>query len=91
MKSDQIQNSPSYFIEKDLNISSFLMASEQMNFIKAERKSNGTVYFYFEPKDKAEILVAAYWSDQAPGIQPRKLFSAQRDLKNLIFSGGQHG
>lgn len=87
MNKDQIQDSASYFIEKDLNLCSFLMASEGLRFIKAQKEANGTVYFYFQPKDEAEKLVSAYWSDTAL-IAPRKVLMAERSLKDLIFSGG---
>ena len=91
MNQDQIQDqdSASYFIEKDLNLCSFLLASEAVRFIKAQKEANGTVYFYFQPKDKAEKLILAYWSDTAL-IAPRKVFMAERSLKDLIFSGGYH-
>lgn len=74
---------------KDLNVASFLMASSEVTLAKVERNNN-TVFFHFQPKEKAENLVAVYWADNAPAIQPRKLFGAQRDLKDLIFSGGSY-
>lgn len=90
MTEDYIQNS-SYLVEKDLNVCSFLRACPEVRLIKAERSLDGAVYFYFEPKDTAEKLISAYWSDSTT-IHPRKLFSAQRDLKDLIFSQtGQNG
>lgn len=72
---------------KDLNVASFLMASNEVTLAKIERNNN-TVFFHFQPKEKAEDFVARYWADNAPMIQPRKLFGTQRDLKDLIFSGG---
>lgn len=71
---------------KDLALASFLMASERVNFIKVERKTDQIVVFHFAPSDKAKELADAYWGDRAPAVQPRKLFSSQRDLKDLIFS-----
>lgn len=70
---------------RDTNISAFLLCLEEVHLIRTER-DRGTVLFYFAPKEKVEEFIAAFWSDTAPAIQPRKLFSAQRDLKNLIFS-----
>lgn len=90
MNQDQIQNDSSYFIEKDLALSSFLMASEGVRFIKAQKEASGTVYFYFQPKNEAKKLASAYWSDTAL-IAPRKVLMAERSLKDLIFSGGTSG
>jgi len=72
---------------RGLNIASFLMATGEVTLVKVERTTDHIAYFHFQPKEKAESLVAVYWADQAPSIQPRKLFGAQRDLKDLIFSG----
>lgn len=73
---------------KDLNISSFLLASGQVKLVKTERTPDRNTIFYFAPKIKAEELVVTYWSDTASSIQPRKLFGAQRDLKDIINRGG---
>ena len=73
---------------KDLNVASFLLASSEVTLVKVERNNNNIAFFHFQPKEKAEDFVARYWADNAPVIQPRKLFGAQRDLKDLLFSGG---
>lgn len=83
------QYTPDTLAIKDLSVASFLMASNEVTLVRVERKSNNAAFFHFQPKEKAESLVAAYWSDSAPSLQPRLLFGAQRDLKDLIFSGGQ--
>lgn len=72
---------------KDISIAAFLLASEKVRLIKTERKSSKLVLFYFAPKKIAEKLIDEYWSDTAL-VSPRKVFSAQRSLKDLIFSGG---
>lgn len=72
-------------VVRDTNISAFLLCLEEVRLVKTER-DKGTVLFYFAPKEKVEEFIATFWSDTAPAIQPRKLFGAQRDLKNLIFS-----
>lgn len=71
---------------KDLSVASFLMASEEVKLAHIERSLNRTVYFCFEPKEKAEKLVFAYWADTALSIQPKQLFQSLHSLKNLIFS-----
>ncbi len=72
---------------RDTNISAFLLCLEEVRLVKTER-NQGTVLFYFSPKETVERSISAYYSDSATAIQPRKLFGAQRDLKNLIFSEG---
>ena len=77
-----------YLAVKDLNVASFLMASNQVKLVAVHRTSDNTAYFHFEPIDVAQSLVSAYWADSAPSLQPRKLFGARRDLQDLVFSGG---
>ena len=72
---------------RDTNISAFLLCLEKVHLVRTER-DKGIVLFYFSPKKEVEESIAAFWSDTVSAIQPRKLFGAQRDLKNLIFSGG---
>jgi len=70
---------------KDLSIASYLYSTQQVKLIGKRRQSNGEVLFQFSPKDKAEELVNLYWNLQAPPIQPKQLFSALRDLKDMLF------
>ena len=71
---------------KDLSIASYLYSSNDIQLVRTERKNKNLVLFHFAPKEEAEKLIAAYWSDTAL-VSPRKVFSAQRSLKDLIFSG----
>lgn len=73
---------------RDLSLASFLLASEIVTLTKVERKGDHIVVFHFSDPEKSRALADTYWSDSAPPIQPRKLFGAQRDLKDLIFSNG---
>lgn len=75
-------------VVKDIHIASYLLASEKVRLVRTERRERNQVIFYFSPKEEAEKLINAYWSDTAL-ISPRKVFSAQRSLKDLIFSGGE--
>lgn len=79
------QQSKTYSI-KDLSLASFLFASGKVSFVRVERKNSQIVIFHFAPSNTAKELADAYWADRAPTVQPRKLFSSQRDLKDLIFS-----
>jgi len=73
---------------RDLNIASYLLASGEVKLVKTERKDSRFVLFHFAPKDRAESLINNYYSDTNP-LSPRNIFSAQRSLKDLIFSGGE--
>lgn len=70
---------------RDLSIASYLLASGAVSLMGTHKTSNGDVFFQFSPKSQVERLISLYWADNAPAIQPRKLFGAQRDLKDLIF------
>lgn len=72
---------------KDLNVASFLMATGLVKLAGTERNHNKTAYFHFSPREKADALISQYWSDNAPAVQPRILFNAMRNLKDVIFGG----
>ncbi len=72
---------------KDIAVAAYLYSTNQVKLIGKRRLSNGEVLFQFSPKDVAESLINSYWNSEAPPIQPKKLFSAQRDLKDMIFGG----
>lgn len=71
---------------KDLQVASYLYATQLVKLVGKKRLSNGTVLIQFSPKDKVEELISLYWNLQAPSIQPKDLLNAQRDIKDLIFS-----
>lgn len=81
------QQSKTYSL-RDLSLASFLLASEQVTLVTVERKNDHIVVFHFSDPEKSRALADAYWSDNPPFIPARKLFGCQRDLKDLIFSGG---
>lgn len=70
---------------KDIALASYLYASNKVNFAGKRKLSSGEVLFQFSPKDKANEMINDYWKLNAPAIQPKLLFSAQRDLKDMIF------
>lgn len=70
---------------KDISISAFLYSSDLVKLLGKRRLPNGDVLFQFFPGDTANKLTQDYWNLKAPAIQPKKLFSAQRDLKDMIF------
>ncbi len=77
----------SYLEVRDIFLASYLYASNIVSLIGKRRLPTGEVLFQFDPKHKADELVTLYWSLKAPTIQPKLLFSAQRDLKDMIFGG----
>lgn len=72
---------------RDLSVSAFLYSCDEIRLVKIERDQSGNVTFHFFPKTLTKHLISLYRTDDAPPIQPRKLFSSQRDLKDMIFSG----
>lgn len=72
---------------KDLSIAAYLYSCDEIRLVRTERDHLGNVTFHFAPKKQAEQLVNLYRTDNAPHIQPRKLMSSLRDLKDVIFSG----
>lgn len=72
---------------KDLNIASYLYSLNKVRFEGKRKLHTGEVLFQFSPKEKVEQLIELYWRLKAPYIQPKLLFSSQRDLKDMIFSG----
>jgi len=71
---------------KDLQVASYLYATQLVKIVGKKRLSSGTVLLQFSPKDKVDELISLYWNLQAPPIQPKDLLNAQRDIKDLIFS-----
>jgi len=71
---------------KILNIAAYLYASG-LQLVDTPR-INGDVFFIFTPRDRAQKLVDAYFSDTAM-VNPRELFARLNDLRDLIFSGGR--
>lgn len=71
---------------KDISVSAYLYSTNKVKLAGRKRLPSGEVLFQFTPKELTEKLIASYWNLEADLIQPKLLFSAQRDLKDLIFS-----
>lgn len=72
---------------KDIAVAAYLYSTNQVKLLGKRRLETREVFFQFAPKDKAEKLIQDYWNLQAAPIQPKQLFSSQRDLKDMIFGG----
>lgn len=73
------------FETKDLSLAAFLYASGEVELITTKKTINREIYFLYTPREIAEKLVQKYWNLQAPSIQPKLLFGALRDIKDMIF------
>lgn len=82
-----MQDNPSVLEIKDVSVAAYLFSTNKVKLIGKRRLSSGEVLFQFSPKDAADKLIQAYWNLEAPLIQPKQLFSAQRDLKDMIYGG----
>lgn len=83
----QDKNGDQYFQTKDISIAAFLLCCNNITLVSKTRLANNDIVFNFSPKIESEILESSYWNFAAPSIQPRKLFSSQRDVKDMIFGG----
>lgn len=72
---------------KDISLAAYLYATGLVELSGTKRPSRNEVIFLFSPADKVQSLLQQYWNLQAPVIQPKQLFSALRDVKDIIFSG----
>lgn len=85
---DRNDSSQSNIVElRDIAVAAYLYSTNQVKLVGKRRLANGEVLFQFSPKQIAENLINLYWNLEAPSIQPKRLFSAQRDLKDMIFGG----
>lgn len=83
---EQDRNSNNILEIKDISLASYLFAIGGVKLIGKRRLSSNEVLFQFQPKSKAQDLISDYWNLKAPLIQPKLLFGALRDLKDMIFS-----
>ena len=81
------RNTNDYVEIKDISIAAYLYASNQVKLVGKRKLPNGSILLQFSPKEKADELITQYWNFQAPEIQPKRLLSALRDVKDLIFGG----
>lgn len=87
IKVDMDRHDNSIIEVKDIAVASYLYATNQVQLLGKRRLSNGAILFQFTPKSKAEELIQLYWNLNATAIQPKVLYSAFRDIKDMIFSG----
>lgn len=74
----EIQQSSNLYIENDKWNAPFLLAASFHNLIRFVgcHQDNGTLYWHFSPKDKAELLIGQFRTKTNPHIPARDLFEA---------------
>jgi len=70
---------------KDISLVAYLFATGKVTLVSKRKTSNREIYFSFSPKKIVDELITQYWNLQAPPVQPKQLFSAMRDVKDMIF------
>ena len=80
-----------YVSLSDINISSYLLSTEKVKLVGFDKTNPQKIFFHFSPKNIAGHLIEDYLVYKADFIQPKKLFSSLRDLKELIFGGNKNG
>ena len=81
------RNDNSLIEVKDIAVAAYLYATNQVQLIGKRKLPNGAILFQFNPRNKADELIQQYWNLNAPSIQPKLLYSAFRDIKDMIFGG----
>ena len=71
---------------KDIAIAAYLYASNELQLVGKRKLANGAILLQFTPQVKADELIQHYWNLTASPIQPKLLFSAFRDIKDMLFS-----
>ena len=73
-----IQKLSDLYIENEKWNCPFLLAASFHNLINfaGSHQDNGTLYWHFSPKDKAELLIGQFRTKTNPHIPARDLFEA---------------
>ncbi|NQU83858.1 MAG: hypothetical protein HQ536_04050 [Parcubacteria group bacterium] len=80
-----MSNSPEKFYkERDKNLSTFLLACEEINFCGTE--ANGqTIFFLFSPRQRVTELVRLYYSKKEPCIPAKTLLESVDNFRTILF------
>lgn len=78
------QQASNTFSTDNFQLASYLL-SESCHLISADKTNPKRVVFIFEDRDRCEFLMKKFLSYQAQ-VEPHKFFSAQKDLKQMIYS-----
>lgn len=76
-------NNSSTFSTDNFQLASYLLA-EGCKLVSTDKSNSRRVLFIFEESDKRNSLTGQFLSHQAK-VEPHKFFSAQKDLKQIIY------
>lgn len=71
---------------RNLYLASYLYATKEVKFDKAERDANEGFTFYFSPHDRATDLVSNYYNRTGNPVAPVDVFQALKELKTIMFT-----
>lgn len=78
-----MKNNISTFSTDSYQLASFLL-SESCKLITLDRTNPRRIAFIFEESEQRKLLTEKFLSYKA-NVEPHRLFSAQRDLKQLLY------
>ena len=92
----EIKQSNNLYIENDKWNCPFLLAASFHNLIQfvGSHQDNGTLFWHFAPKGRAELLIKQFRTKTSPSIPPRDLFEAIETFWEQVAStrkGGGRG
>jgi hypothetical protein len=70
---------------KSLFLASFLYSSSNVEFKGVDDSDPQNILFNFYPEDKAKDLIDEYYTESGFNCNAKKLFEAQKSLKDRIF------
>ena len=79
----------STFSTDNFQLASYLMA-ESTKLISLDKSNSKRVIFIFEESEQRQKLTQQFLSYQAK-VEPHKFFSAQKDLKQMIYQKHERG
>jgi len=68
-----------------LNIASYLLATDKVNLLRLEKVSPKKVLFVFDNSSMCQKLIVDYWNDNIL-ISPKKVFRSLNELKDRLFA-----
>ncbi len=89
----KLQKSNDLHIENDKWNCPFLLAASFHNLLSfvGSHQDNGTLYWHFSPKDKAEVLIDQFRTKTNPHIPARDLFEAIETFWEQVASARKGG
>lgn len=78
------QQASNTFTTDNFQLASYLL-SESCNLISTDKTNPKRAIFIFEDTERRKLLTKKFLSHQAQ-VEPHKFFSAQKDLKQMIYS-----